>query len=68
MPAVTASTPAKLLTPETVAELLGLTLHTLAVWRCSKRMPLPYVKVGRRVRYRAADVEAFISSQLQHVA
>jgi len=65
---VTTSIPAKLLTPETVADLLGLTLHTLAVWRCVKRVPLPYVKVGRCVRYRAADVEAFISSHLQKVA
>lgn len=62
------ATPSKLLTPESVAELLGLTLHTLAVWRCAKRMPLPYVKLGGRIRYRASDVEAFISSHLQKVA
>ena len=66
MPAVTASIPVKLLTPETVADLLGLTLHTLAVWRCAKRMPLPYVKLGGRVRYRTADVEAFIAGQVTY--
>ena len=65
---MSAATPSKLLTPETVAELLGLTLHTLAVWRCAKRMPLAYVKLGGRIRYRASDVEAFISSHLQKVA
>lgn len=65
---MSASTLSKLLTPEAVADQLGMTLHTLAVWRCTKRVPLPYVKVGRSVRYRAADVEAFISSHLQQVA
>jgi predicted DNA-binding transcriptional regulator AlpA len=65
---VTSTIATKLLTPEVVADQLGLTLHTLAVWRCAKRMPLPYVKLGGRVRYRAADVEAFITSQLQKVA
>lgn len=62
------ATSTKLLTPEAVADLLGMTLHTLAVWRCTKRVPLPYVKVGRSVRYRVADVEAFISSHLHQVA
>lgn len=55
----------QLLTPEVVAEWLGVTPHTLAVWRCSKRYPLAYVKVGSNVRYRAKDVEAFISNNLK---
>lgn len=57
--------PSKLLTPRQVAEQLGVTVHTLAVWRCTKRYPLPYVKSGRLVRYRPADVDAFITSRLQ---
>ena len=65
---MTAAVPTKLLPPETVADLLGVTLHTLAVWRCTHRYPLPYVKVGRCVRYRAADVQAFVDNNLQHVA
>ncbi len=58
----------QLLTPQTVSKLLGVTQHTLAVWRCSKRYPLPYVKVGGLVRYRASDVEAFIASNLKDAA
>ncbi len=58
----------RLLTPETVSELLGVTAHTLAVWRCSKRYNLAYVKVGASVRYRPADVDAFISSHLKNAA
>ena len=58
----------ELLKPETVAELLGITPHTLAVWRCCKRYPLPYVKVGSTVRYRATDVAAFIANNLKDAA
>lgn len=46
--------------PEQVAEMLGVSKQTLAVWRCEQRYPLPYVKVGSRVRYRPADVERFL--------
>ncbi|MGN8159494.1 helix-turn-helix domain-containing protein [Salinisphaera sp. SWV1] len=55
----------KLLTSEQAAELLGVNSHTLAVWRCEKRYPLPYVKCGRWVRYRAADVAKFIDDNMQ---
>lgn len=55
-----ATTLPRLLTPEEVAELLGVTTHTLAVWRCSQRYDLPYVKSGRLGRYRVPDLEAFI--------
>ncbi len=54
-----------LLTPWDVAERLGVSTATLATWRCTKRYPLTYVKVGRLVRYRAADVDAFEIGRLQ---
>lgn len=57
----------KLLSPTQAAELLGVTTHTLAVWRCSQRYELPYVKVGRLVRYRYADLLTFIESRTQAV-
>lgn len=50
----------KLLRPDEVAELLGVTPHTLAVWRCEDRYDFRYVKVGRLVRYEVKEVEAFI--------
>jgi excisionase family DNA binding protein len=55
----------KLLTPEQTAEILGISSETLNVWRCTKRYPLPYVKVGRLVRYRMSDLNQFIESQLE---
>lgn len=56
----------KLLTPEQTAERLGVLTKTLDVWRCTQRYALPYVKVGRLVRYRESDIEAFIESRLQN--
>jgi excisionase family DNA binding protein len=58
---------APLLTPQQVADRLGVSTTTLATWRCTKRYPLAYVKVGRLVRYRAGDVDAFEMSRLQEV-
>ncbi|MES2237134.1 MAG: helix-turn-helix domain-containing protein [Pseudomonadota bacterium] len=54
----------KLLTSEQVADILGVTGHTLAVWRCTGRYDLPYVKSGRLVRYREADVTGFIERRI----
>lgn len=56
----------KLLTPRDVSDILGVTIHTLAVWRCERRYELPYVKSGRLVRYRRADVEEFINRRVRH--
>lgn len=54
-----------LLTPEQTSEMLGVTEHTLAVWRCTKRYNLRYIKVGRLVRYKRNDISAFIDSRAQ---
>lgn len=52
-----------LLKPEQVAKLIGVTVETLAIWRCTKRYSLPYIKSGRRVHYDEADVLRFLKSQ-----
>ncbi len=49
-----------LLTRKEAAEYLGITVNTLAVWACAKRYPLPYVKIGRSVKYRRSDLDNFI--------
>ena len=54
---------AKLLTRTEAAELLGVTVGTLAVWHCTGRYKIPVVKVGRSCRYRLADLEAWIESR-----
>lgn len=55
----------KLLTPEQAADYLGVSPGTLGVWRSTKRYPLRYVRVGRRVMYRPEDVEAFVESRTE---
>jgi excisionase family DNA binding protein len=53
----------KLLTRPEAAQYLGVTEQTLAVWACVKRYNLPYVKVGRLVKYRLTDLDAFLASR-----
>jgi hypothetical protein len=52
-----------LLEPSEVSRILGVTVKSLAVWRCTKRYALPYIKVGKSVRYRSEDVQTFINSR-----
>lgn len=52
----------KLLTRKEAAEFLGLSEGTLAVWKSTKRYPLPVIKVGRSVRYRETDLIKFLDA------
>ena len=51
-----------LLTPAEVAERLRVSTRTLEFWHHQGRGPA-FVRVGKRVRYRPDDVEAFIEGQ-----
>lgn len=51
------------LTRKEAAEYLGITTRTLAVWACVKRYNLPYVKIGRLVKYRRSDLDIFIEKR-----
>jgi excisionase family DNA binding protein len=42
------------------AALLDVSPGTLSVWRSTGRYNLPYLKIGRKVRYRRADLEAWL--------
>jgi len=50
----------RLLTPREVAAMLRVAVGTLAVWRSTKRYPLPYLKLGHAVRYREEDIRDFM--------
>ena len=50
------------LTSAQVAEILGVKPATMTTWRCVGRYPIRYFKIGRRVFYKRADVDAFIES------
>ena len=45
------------------AVTLDVTPGTLAVWRSTGRYKLPFIKVGRKVRYRRADLEAWLEAR-----
>jgi len=51
----------KLISRKDAASYLGVSPQTLAIWACTKRHPLPYVRVGHLAKYRKSDLEAFIA-------
>jgi len=59
----TTPSPDRLLDGTQAAALLGVAPGTLEVWRTTKRYPLPYIKVGRNVRYRLSALEAFLTAR-----
>lgn len=59
---------ADLMTPAEVAKVLSISVRTLAAWRSVRRSSLPWVRVGNQVRYRKADIAAWLESQLQNNA
>lgn len=52
----------ELMTAQEVADVLGLSIGTLANWR-SLGMGPAYVKLGGRVRYRVSSVNTWFASQ-----
>jgi hypothetical protein len=52
--------PDDLLSEEEASQLLHVKRGTLQVWRCTKRYPLAYVKIGRLVKYRRSDLNEFL--------
>lgn len=45
------------------AEILDVSPGTLSVWRSTGRYALPFVKVGRKVRYSRAALESWLSAR-----
>lgn len=43
------------------AQVIGAKTSTLAVWRSTGRYNLPFIKVGRLVRYRVSDLAEFMA-------
>ena len=52
-----------LLTREEAAEYLRVTPGTLAVWASTRRYELPFIKCGRAVRYRKADLDRWLAGR-----
>ena len=52
-----------LLNEKAAADFLDLKPGTLSVWRSTGRYQIPFLKVGHLVRYRRADLEAWLESR-----
>lgn len=52
----------KLMTAQELADYLGVPLGTLYQWRTKGAAPRA-MKVGRHIRFRSADVEAWLDAQ-----
>jgi excisionase family DNA binding protein len=52
----------RLLTPPEVAELLGVELATLYAWRYRRHGP-PAIRIGKFLRYRPHELEAWLDDQ-----
>ena len=55
----------ELLSRKEAAAYLGVAEQTLAIWKCTKRYDLPYVKIGKLVKYKKSDLDAFIARNVQ---
>jgi hypothetical protein len=67
-PTPEASSVLTLLTPRQAAAILNVPVQTLAIWRCRKRVGLNWVKIGRHIRYRLADLIRFIDENAHGAA
>lgn len=50
-----------LLNPGEAAARLRTTPGVLAVWRSTRRYPLKFIRVGRKIFYRESDIEHFLT-------
>ncbi len=55
-----------LLDEKQAATLLQVTPGTLSVWRSTGRYQIPFIKVGRLVRYRQTDLINWLESRLRN--
>ena len=52
-----------LLDEKAAAQFLDNSPGTLSVWRSTGRYNLPFIKIGRNVRYRRADLIAWLEKR-----
>jgi hypothetical protein len=53
----------ELLTEVEAALEIDVTPGTLSVWRSTGRYGIPFIKIGRKVRYRKSDLLAWLESR-----
>ena len=56
--------PSGLMTLRDAAVYIGVKLNMLAVWRMTNRYGLPFVKLGKIIRYRKSDLDEWIDENV----
>ena len=52
-----------LLDEKQAADHLAIAPGTLSVWRSTGRYKIPFIKIGRNVRYRRSDLDSWLASR-----
>lgn len=60
-PTLTVTADERYITSKTLADLLDVSERTVKDWRADRTGP-PFVRLGRAVRYRKSDVDAWLRS------
>jgi hypothetical protein len=47
---------------EGASSLLSIPMATLIKWRSTGEVRIPYVRIGRQIKYRTSDLKAFIET------
>jgi excisionase family DNA binding protein len=55
----------KLYSPKEAAGYLGVSKQTLNIWRMTGKYSLPFIKIGRIIRYRESDLQAFLNGRVR---
>ena len=53
----------ELLDDKAAAAYLDVSPGTLCIWRSTGRYNLPFLKIGRKVRYRRSDLDAWLNKR-----
>lgn len=57
----------RLLSPDQLADYLGISVQTIYQWRYRGEGP-PGYRIGRHVRYRSSDIQAWLADQRDDIA
>jgi len=65
--AITAPIQKEWINPNEVHKQYGFSVSTLAKWRMDN-LHLPFSKIGKYIKYKRADIEAFLNNNIVEVA
>lgn len=55
-----AAEPDEIIDAHEAARRIGTTAACLNTWRCTGRIKIPFIRIGRSIRYRASSIQEFL--------